>query len=140
MPPGSRFAVGLLAAGLLLAGCMEPPPSFRLVGLDEARSLLREGSAALVEAYVHDAPPRPRVAGGVPWPLLADEPAVPPSLPPGPVLLLAPTQDLAYRAAAALARARDGAVFVIITDSADDRGTLYALDPQQEEIPGGRDS
>ena len=140
MPAGSRFVVGLLAAGLLLAGCVEPPPSFRLVGLDEARSLLQNGEASLVEAYAHDLAPRPRVPGGLPWPLPADEPAVPPALPPGPVLLLAPTQELAYRAAAALARARNDEVFVIITDRADERGTLYALDPQQQEIPRGRDS
>ena len=143
MLAGSPVTVGLLTVALLavpMVACVEPPPSFRLVGLDEARALLHDADAVLVEAYAQEQGRRSRVPGSVPWPLITDEPPVAPSLPPGPVLLLAPTQEIGYRAAAALARARNGTVFVIITDRADERGTLYALDPLQEEIPRGRDS
>ena len=130
----------LLSCAFLAWGCLEPPPSFRLVALEDARALLHAGGVAIVEAVAEDDPPRAPLPGEILWRLPEKRAALPPEVPPGPVLVVASSQVLAYRAAAALARSRNEVVHVLITASAEERGTLYALDPQPEEIPRGRDS
>lgn len=144
MGPMSRFrrlSAGLVAALAIVAGaCVDPPPSFRLVGLDEARELIGSGHVELVEAFSAEDRSHSVIPGGIRWRLSPGSPAEPPEIPAGPVLVVADRPPLGFRAAAALARTRNGEVYVIITDSAEERGTLYALEPQQEEIPRGRDS
>ncbi len=120
--------------------CLDAPPSFRLVGLDRARELLRSGSVTLLEALASGEAAGPKLPGAIVWRLQPDARADMPELPSGPVLVIASSQSLAYRAAADLARDGNRTVHVLITASAAERGTLYALDPQPEETPSGRDS
>ncbi len=130
----------LLGCAFLAWGCLEPPPSFRLLALEDARALVHAGGVAIVEAIAEDDPPGAPLPGEILWRVPEKRAALPPEVPPGPVLVVASSQLLAYRAAAALARSRNDVVHVLITASAEERGTLYALDPQPEEIPRGRDS
>ena len=131
------LAACAFAAG---AGCLEPPASFERIGLERARELVAAREVTVVEAIGEHEKAGPELRAGVLWRLSDARPAEPPEIPDGPVLVVASNQSLAYRAAAHLARSRNREVRVLITASAEDRGTLYALDPQQEEIPRGRDS
>lgn len=94
----------------------------------------------VVDAVDAGIQPLPLVRGGVQWRLEADAPVLTPELRDGPVLVLGTAEATAYRAAAALARERNQPIYVLITTSAAERGTLYALEPQTEETPRGRDS
>lgn len=126
---------------LLFAACFEAPASFRLVTLDDARAALASGEVTLVEVLAPGETPGPSPRDGVLWHIPAEGAPTPPDVPEGrPLLLVASSEALAFRAAARLARPGNPPVRVLITTSAEDRGTLYALDPQAEEIPRGRDS
>ena len=133
------LTTALAASVFCLAACWAPPPSFRLVEIGAARELLRTRHASLVEAYEEQSPTLPAFRG-VRWLLPPGRAPEPPELPDGPVLVVASKQTTGYRAAAALARERNREVYVLITASAEERGTLYALDPQQQEEHRGRDS
>jgi hypothetical protein len=136
--PGLWRRTALLTVVFAL-GC-NAPLAFRLVGIDEAQQLMGRSDTALVEVYESRRPPLRAIPGGVRWRVLPETVLEPPELPDGTVLVVAAERGLGYRAAAALARTRNHDVFVLITDSAEERGTLYALDPPTEEIPRGRDS
>lgn len=133
------LTTALAASVFCLAACAEPPPSFRLVEIEAARQLILARHALLVEAYEEQSPTLPSFRG-VRWLLPPGRAPEPPELPDGPVLVVASKQTAGYRAAAALARERNREVYVLITSSAEERGTLYALDPQQQEGHRGRDS
>lgn len=129
----------LAVTSFCLGACVDPPPSFRLVGIETARELVRDRRASLVEVYEQDSASLPAFRG-VRWRVTPDRVPAPPELPDGPVLVIASVQTAGYRAAAALARERNREVYVLITASAEEMGTLYALDPQQQEDDRGRDS
>ena len=129
----------LAVTSFCLGACVDPPPSFRLVGIETARELVRDRRASLVEVYEQDSASLPAFRG-VRWRVTPDRVPAPPELPDGPVLVIASVQAAGYRAAAALARERNREVYVLITASAEEMGTLYALDPQQPEDDRGRDS
>ncbi len=138
---GVRQLTLLLCCTFLAGACLEPPPSFHLVSLEDARALLSSGEVILVEALAPGEAAGPRPRDGVLWQIPAERPAELPRLPgERPVLVVASSEALGFRAAARLAERGNQPVRVLITRSAEDRGTLYALDPQAEEIPRGRDS
>ena len=138
---GGAHLTLLLCCTLLAGACFAPPPSFHLVSLEDARALLASGEVILVEALAPGEPAGPRPRDGVLWQIPAARPAELPDLPgQRPVLVVASSEALGFRAAARLAEHGNQPVRVLITHSAEDRGTLYALDPQAEEIPRGRDS
>ena len=142
-PRASRRQITLLGALCavlgILAACLERPPSFRLVTVAEARELLDAG-ASLIDVRDPGRRYGPSIPGGTVWRLLEGEVPEPPELAPGVVVVVADTESLGYRAAGALASVRNPCVAVVISESAEERGRLYALDPQQKEIPRGRDS
>lgn len=138
------FAVGALCAVCLaLASCIEAPPSFERVQMPEATAL-RDQGALVIDARAPSRRVQPVIPGGVLWQLSADEAPEPPELPRGPVLVVSDSEAVGYRAAAALARDGNRQVSVVIPESAEERGKLYAHDPQrneqQKETPRGRDS
>ena len=47
--------------------CLDAPPSFRLVGLDRARELLRSGSVTLLEALGSGEAAGPKLPGAIVW-------------------------------------------------------------------------
>lgn len=132
-------AFAFAAAAALIAGCLEPPPSFRVVALGEARELLR-GEITLVDARSSAEPPRSPLPGSRIWQLDESEPPIAPELAPGPVLVVAEERGVGLRAAAALARDGNRSVYLVIPQSAEQRDGLYARGSQQEEIPRDRDS
>jgi len=133
---GSRSA--LFASLFLLAACGQLEASFRRVELAEARDLVRAGIQVVDASGPAERPPR--LPGGTPWQLEPTGPDAPPDLPDGPVLVVSGDEALGFRGAAALARNRNHTIYLLITASAEERGTLYALDPTEEENPRGRDS
>jgi hypothetical protein len=134
----SRPRSALFASLFLLAACGQPSASFRRVELAEARHLVRAGVQVVDASGPAEQPPR--LPGGIPWRLEPTGPVAPPELPDGPVLVVSGDEALGFRGAAALARNRNHMIYVLITTSAEERGTLYALDPNEEENPRGRDS
>ncbi len=138
---GTRQLSLLVCCTFLGGACLAPPPSFHLVSLEDARALIASGEVILVEALAPGEPAGPRPRDGVLWHLPAERPAELPNLPgQRPLLVVASSEALGFRAAARLAEHGNRPVRVLITRSAEDRGTLYALDPQAEEIQRGRDS
>ncbi len=127
---------------LLLAACLDLPPSFTRVGADEARTLVASGRASLVSALAANEAGAPEE--GVPWRVAGDEPvrieAAPPDLPPGDLLVVCSRADLGMRLAAALARPRDRRIWVFISGSAEERRSLYVVRSPAEETPRGADS
>jgi hypothetical protein len=122
-----------------VGACSPPPPSYQLVSLAEARRLLGERSVALVDAVAAGATVDP--SSGVLWEIDAGGPVVPPQLDPArPVLIVASSEPVAHRSAAALARAGARGVTVCIARSAEERSSLYAHAPGAEEVQRGRDS
>lgn len=140
----SLLITPLFCCAFLLSACFEAPPSFRVVELAEAQRLVHAGRVIVVDVVSGEKAALPLVRGGVQWRLQDGVPPEPPPLAAGDVLVLGTEPEPTYRAAAALARARNPSVYVLISSSADERGTLYALEPQippqREEKPRGRDS
>ena len=130
----------LLACAFLLGACIDAPASFEPIELSRARELLQSGAVVVIDAAAPEDPRRPAPPGGVRWLVSAGATLELPELPDGAVLVVAGSQSIGFRSAAALARVRNGPVYVVITGSAEDRGRLYALEPSEEEIPRGRDS
>jgi hypothetical protein len=129
----------LAGVGFLLAGplsCKATPNQFRVIRLEEAQRHLRDSEYTIVEAVQN--PPRADAEGADPegtdaegapevhWelPLGAQTELI--ALAPGPLLIIAPSLDLGYRSAAAAARTRGGDVLLFISESAEQRRTLYA--------------
>ena len=139
---GSRsLATGALSLLALWAtSCGEAPPSYRVVSLGEARSLLDRPEIALLDAVGAQAKQPQPLPRGVLWRLERGELTPPEELPAGAVLVVASDERTAHRSAAALARREYHPVYVYIPRSAEDRSSLHAHAPATEELPGGRDS
>ena len=78
----------LAVTSFCLGACVDPPPSFRLVGIETARELVRDRRASLVEVYEQDSASLPAFRG-VRWRVTPDRVPAPPELPDGPVLVIA---------------------------------------------------
>jgi len=130
-------AVAWLAVAL--ASCGDTPPSYRVVSLGEASSLIEQPGIALIDAVgVQGEPPAP-LASGVRWQLERGALTPPENLTAGAVLVVASDERTGHRSAAALARSQFHPVYVYIPRSAEDRSRLEAHAPI-EELPHGRDS
>jgi len=113
----------LVSAVALLFACAPPPAEFRVVGLDEARSLVERERLAVVEAFAD--------ARG----------ETPPRVPPGAGVLVFGLDAKAARARAAIfARAGNRPVLVFIPRDADERGRFYAVASRKQEERRGKDS
>jgi hypothetical protein len=122
-----------------LGSCGQTPPSYRVVSLGEARTLIEQPGMALIDAIGAQAEaPRP-LASGVRWRLERGALIPPEELAAGAVLVVASDERTGHRSAAALARRQFHPVYVYIPRSAEDRSRLEAHAPT-EELPGGRDS
>jgi hypothetical protein len=135
-----RRAGALSVLLLWAAGCGEPPPSYRVVSLGEARSLVDQPDIALIDAIGAQAQQPQPLGRGLRWRLERGELTPPQDLPEGAVLVVASDERTAHRSAAALARHRFHPVYVYIPRSAEDRSSLQAHAPITEEPSGGRDS
>jgi hypothetical protein len=136
----SRRAGVLSALALWAASCGAPPPSYRVVSLGEARSLVDQPDVALIDAIGAQAQQPQPLPRGLRWRLERGELTPPNDLPEGAVLVVASDERTAHRSAAALARHRFRPVYVYIPRSAEDRSSLHARAPNTEEPSGGRDS
>ena len=106
-----------------LFGCAPPPPEFREVGLEEARSLVQSERLIVVEALADARDRQP-----------ADAPE-------GAGVLVFGLDARAARArAATFARAGNRPVLVFIPRDADERGRFYAVASQRQEDRRGKDS
>lgn len=143
MGNGRSSAVRASVLAAVVAGisaCGDAPPSYRVVSLGEARSVLEQPGIALVDAVgAQSATPRP-FASGFRWRVERGALAPPGELPLGAVLVVASDERTAHRSAAALARNQFHPVYVYIARSAEDRSRLAAHAPSTEEHSGGRDS
>lgn len=137
--PRSRRVCALSVLALWAASCGEPPPSYRVVSLGEARNLVEQPEIALIDAIGAQAQPTQPLPRGLRWRLERGELTPPQELPAGAVLVVASDERTAHRSAAALARRRFHPVYVYIPRSAEDRSSLQAHAPVPEE-QGGRDS
>jgi hypothetical protein len=139
-----RFSVATLHSFLLvlgLVGACSLPRSFRVVSLQEALAVISGGQATVLEVLADDeAPSRSPAQGGLYWRPGPGAPGPAPSIPPGAVLVVASSGPVAYRSAAALVRAGNPDVIVVITANAEERQTLYALRAKEEGPIRGRDS
>ncbi len=133
------WALKLAGAGFLLAGlasCKEPPNQFRVIALEEAEQHLRTGAYTVVEAQQPPADPSQDSGGDhdpggdgrveIRWELPLGALTELAELPPGPLLIVASSPRVGYRSAAAAARARHRDVLLFISESAEQRRTLYA--------------
>jgi len=138
-----RFSGALLLALLasVVLGACSLPRSFRVVSLEEALAVIGSKQATVLEVLADDeAPSRSPAQGGLYWRPGSGAPGPAPSIPPGAVLVVASSGPVAYRSAAALVRAGNPDVMVVITANAEERQTLYALRAKEEEPSRGRDS
>jgi len=139
-PSGAARAAVLLAVLAVFSSCGEAPPSYRVVSLAEARSVLGQPGINLLDAVgAQSQQPRP-LASGFRWKVERGALNPPEELPVGAVLVVASDESTAHRSAAALARRRFHPVYVYIARSAEDRSRLEAHAPATEEPTGGRDS
>ena len=130
--PLGRVLIAVI--GLALA-CGEPR-AFRVVSVDDARSLLLTPGASVIDTGGEpDAIP-----GGIPYsvPEVGDSVAL--ELPPGPVLVVASSHASGLRTAAALTRAGNRSVVLFIPASAEERQSLYALASEMRGDSGDKDS
>ena len=128
------------AAVLWALACSPLPASFEEVPLEVARRLLRDPGVTLIEAVADSRDAHEALPGGFRW-RLGDGFASPKhDLPSGSALVIAETQRIAHRSAAALARAGNQPVYVFIPTNAEERSSLYALALQIEETIRGEDS
>ncbi|MCP4003547.1 MAG: hypothetical protein GY725_05075 [bacterium] len=137
-PYGGLIAVLAMALGF---ACSGSPPWFEVVSLEQASQMLGDPKIALVDA-VSDGDDQPGpLPGGVRW-KLSSSPAQPPENVPqlAGVLIVGSEKRIAYRSAAALARAGNQPIYVFIPSDADERSRLYASALQSEEGPRGNDS
>ncbi len=134
-----RVLAVLGLAAMIAGGCGPVPPSYELVGMVRAHELLLDPGLAVVHVLdpETDAPGLP--TGGLRWNPATEDPPTD-ALHDAPVLLIGPSDALAHRGAAALARTRNQRVYVCIARSAEERSSLYARVREIEEVPGGRDS
>jgi hypothetical protein len=143
MRNGRSSAARAAVLAAVLAGtsaCGEAPPSYRVVSLGEARSVLEQPGVSLLDAVGAQAEqPRP-LASGFRWRVERGALTPPQELPIGGVLVVASDERTAHRSAAALARRQFHPVYVYIARSAEDRSRLEAHAPATEELTGGRDS
>ncbi len=125
----------------MVLGCPGAPPWFEEVGLERASSLLTDPGIALVDAVSDENGQPGPLPGGVRW-KLGPAPALRPEAVPaaGGVLVVGSEARVAYRSAAALARAGNQPVYVFIPMNADERSRLYASALASEEVPRGEDS
>ena len=143
-PPGSIVSGSIVSVwALLLAACLagacERPASFTEIDLDEARRLVETTPLIVAVEPGEDAPGLD--VGAIPWEVAAGSSPTPPKgLPAGPVLIVASTEHVGYRSAAALARRGNAGVRVVIVGSAEDRRRLYAGAHEPEESPLDTDS
>jgi hypothetical protein len=142
-----RFSCALLCsvavalALVLLATACSLPRSFRVVSVEEALAVIDARQATVLEVLADDeAPSRSPAQGGLYWRPGTGTPGPAPSIPPGAILVVASSGPVAYRSAAALVRAGNPEVMVVITANAEERQTLYALRAKEEEPIRGRDS
>jgi hypothetical protein len=130
----------LAAAGcsiLATAVCSDPTHEFRVVALEEARTRLSSGAYTLVSAALPEPnPDKDEDEDGNDAGALQIAWEQPPGtrrqlaeLPAGPLLIIASSNAAGYRSAAAAARARPAEVLVFISESAEERRTLYAPIP-----------
>lgn len=141
MMPGmrARSPIAAAIAAALLVAC-GAPSAFRVVSLETARTLVRQGDTAVLDTLGEGERATGLPPGGVRWRVPPGATPELPELPPTGVLVVASEAPLAYRSAAALVRAGHRPVYVFVTASADERRSLYALEPFAEETQHGRDS
>ena len=143
MPPRSAISFHVCCA-ILLAACGGPRPSFEQVELEKAQELIQsERWLTVVDVQADDLRRSPLGRKSVPWTLNRDEAPMLPPLSDAPVLVVASGPRLGYRAASLIASERNLAVYLVIVESAGQRGRLYARDPVdtgQKENTHGRDS
>ncbi len=133
--------IALVSAALWTLGCPGAPPRFEEISLDQARELLSTPEVSLVDAVSDQTGQPGPLPGGVRWKLGADPPERPEALAnQGAVLVVGSAPRIAYRSAAALARAGNRPVYVFIPMNAEERSTLYSFALEIEEVPSGEDS
>jgi hypothetical protein len=134
--PGALCA---LLAAFGTWGCSELPRSFQTLSLDEVRPLVAAGSVEVVEV-LRPGPATVRMyPDAVPWHPSIDG-SEPPPLRSRAALVVGSEADAVYRAAAALARADHGPLYVFIPRTPEERQALVALARRGEESSRGEDS
>ena len=130
---------GLALLGLA-GGCRtQPPHSFQVVDVSEAQRLIGTGETSVIEALEqHEISELPRGAA-IRWPVDASTSPATPEVPAKPALIVAPSRELGYRSAAALARIGNVQVVLVIADSAEKRRALWAQITARE-VASERDS
>jgi hypothetical protein len=135
-------ALACLALAWIAAGCRpQPVRFFQVVDIGEAKRLIGIGETTVIEAVDRgtDIAEIPRGAT-LRWPVDATSSPATPEIPQRPALIVAPTLELGYRSAAALARNGHVQVVLVIADSAEKRRALWAQTTAREEDAGERDS
>lgn len=130
----------LTLAALALACQPQPPRSFQVVDVSEAQRLIGVGGSTLIEALDADGIPELPHGAAIRWPVEESTSPATPDVPRQPALIVAPTLELGYRSAAALARNRDVPVVLVVADSPEKRRALWSQITSREENPGERDS
>ena len=134
---------GLLCLALagLAAGCQpQPPRSFQVVDVSEAQLLIGVGKSTLIEAVDVDGIGELPHSAAIRWPVEASTSPTTPDVPERPALIVAPSLELGYRSAAALARNRNVQVLLVVADSPEKRRALWSQITSREEDSGERDS
>jgi hypothetical protein len=132
-----RAACACIAA-LLLSGCPELPRSFSEIPLDRVGALVAGGTVEVIEALDSNGSGPIVYPGARRW-----NPSTDPARPPRDVrgaLVVGESPEVAFRAAAAIARSEYDPVYVFIPRNREERRALLALALRREEQPRGQDS
>jgi hypothetical protein len=111
-----------------------------VVDVPEAQRLIGVGGSTLIEALDESAIGELPHGAAIRWPVEASTSPTTPEIPQRPALIVAPTLELGYRSAAALARNRDVLVMLVVVDSPEKRRALWSQITSREEDSGERDS
>jgi hypothetical protein len=133
-------ALCLALAGLAAACQPQQPRSFQVVDVSEAQRLIGVGDSTLIEAFDSDGIAELPQGAAIRWSVEASTSPATPNVPERPALIVAPSLELGYRSAAALARSRNVPIVLVVADSPEKRRALWSQITSREEDSGERDS